>query len=251
MPNDLYKKLIIDRITSFIKESKSINSISHNGLKGSIRETGIGKLLLPLLPVDWDIGKGKIIDSYGNQSAEIDLLFYFKKVFPAIFFSNTLGVYPIESCGFAFEIKSKSTASEIKSTIKKFNKLKTLKLSLPLAEPVYTYDIRPIRVYIALGSDLKNKSEFDRYKEFDPEYLDDPAIECLLIVNKGIWYFRPESRTHSPHWEYYKSDGNYKEVIHLFSLIINQLIQLTAFDAIDMRNYFLDIDEIFELKIIK
>lgn len=123
MPNELYKKLMVERINSFTKESKNIDLINHSALKGSIRESGIGKLFSPLLPYDWEIGKGKIIDSNGNQSSEIDLLFYFKKVFPAIFFSNNLGVYPIESCGFAFEIKSRSTSTEIKSTIKKFNKL--------------------------------------------------------------------------------------------------------------------------------
>ncbi len=251
MPNNLYKELIIDKIISFVKESKSIESITHNGLKGSIRETGLGKLFSPLLPVDWDIGKGKIIDSTGEQSSEIDLLFYYKKVFPAIFFSEELGVYPVESCGFAFEIKTKSTSDEVKTTISKFNKLRTLKISHPFSESVYNYDIRPIRVYIALDSDLKNKSEFDRYKGLDSDYLEDPAIECIVIFNKGIWIYRQECKEHTPHWDFYESDGNYKEVLHLFAIIINQLIQLTTYGSIDVRNYFMDFMEILDLKILK
>lgn len=126
-----------------------------------------------------------------------------------------------------------------------------MNISLPFSETAYSYDIRPIRVYIALSSDLKSKLEFDRYKELDKEYLEDPAIECLVILNKGIWLFRPQDRNYSSHWYYYKSDGNYKELLHLFSVIINQLIQLTTNGTLDMRNYFLDFTEILDLNIIK
>lgn len=237
MPSEIYKKLLLDKIHAFLKESHSIDDISHLGLRGEIRESGLGKLISSLLPAEWDIGTGKIIDSDGKQSPQTHLLIYFKKVFPPIFFSEKLGLFPIESCGFAFEVKSTMTATEIKKTVKNFNVLKALKLQVPFHEIPIVYQMRPIRVCFALKSDLKNGNEFHRYKQHDPEYLENPAIEILCVLNKGLWIYR------KLHWVYYESDKNQKELLHFFGLMINQLISMTTEGTLDMREYFFHFKE--------
>ncbi|MGA2624465.1 MAG: DUF6602 domain-containing protein [Bacteroidota bacterium] len=243
MPNDIYKKLLLDKVRAFLKESRTIEGISHLGLRGEIRESGIGKLISSLLPSEWDIGTGKIIDSEGKQSPQVDLLIYFKKVFPPIFFSEKLGLFPIESCGFAFEVKSTATATEIKKTVKNFNVLKSLQIQTPFHETPIVYQMRPIRVLFALQSDLKKGDEFQRYKKLDPEYLENPAVEILCVLNKGLWIHRAESRNTSPHWEFYDSDKNQRELLHFFGLMINQLISMTTDGSIDMKGYFFELIE--------
>lgn len=243
MSSDVYKKLLVDKIQAFLKESRSVDDISHLGLRGEIRESGFGKLISSLLPIDWDIGTGKIIDSDGKQSPQTDLVVYFKRVFPPIFFSERLGLFPLESCGFAFEVKSTATAAEIKRTVKNFNVLKTLKLQVPFHETAIIYQMRPIRVCFALRSDLKSGSEFERYRQYDPDYLENPSIEVLCVVSKGLWIYRAASKNHSPYWEYYGSDRKQKELLHFFALMINQLISMITEGSIDMKEYFFDFRE--------
>ena len=249
MPSEIYKQIIIDRITSFIKESKSVDLISHLGLRGEIRESGLGKLILDLLPVDWGLGNGKIIDSNNNQSSETDLIIYYKRVFPPIFFSEKVGLFPLETCGFAFEIKTKSTAKEIKTTIKKFCKLREMEIIERWSEVEPEYNIKPIRAYFAIDTDLKQKDEFERYKKLDKDYLVNPAIQILCVVGKGVWFHRPEKEDLNPHWDYFPSDGNHKELIILFSTIINQLISIVTGGGLDMRRYWLDILEIIKREV--
>lgn len=249
MPNVIYKKLLIEKIIFFLKESKHLDSISHKGLRGSIRESGLGKLLSPLLPLDWDIGKGKIIDSEGKQSSEVDLLIYYKKTFPPVFFSEKLGLFPIESCGFVFEVKTTSTATETRTSIKKFRMLEKLEPQRPQNEHYLGFYInRPIKVYFALRSDLNVEDEIIRYHKYDQYCLEEPAVDVICVVNHGTWIFRYETQIHSSCWEFYKSNKTHQELLILFGLILNQLSQE---NELDIRRYWMDFTELLPNKIYK
>ena len=249
MPNVIYKNLLIEKIISFLKESKHLDLISHKGLRGSIRESGLGKLLSPLLPLDWDIGSGKVIDSNGNQSSEIDLLIYYKKTFPPIFFSEKLGLFPIESCGFAFEVKTTSTATETRTSIKKFRMLEKLEPLQPHNEFYQGFYIpKPIKVYFALNSDLTNEDEIIRYHKYDPHCLEEPAADVICIVNRGTWVFRYETDTRSSCWEFYKANKAHDEMFIFFGLILNQLSQE---NELDIREYWINFTELLPNKIYK
>jgi hypothetical protein len=185
MTNSIFKDLIKVNIESMISKSSSIESIDHKGLKGTIREYGIGSLISKYLPQEWTIGHGEIQDSEGNSSAEIDLLIYNLNILPAALFGNELGVYPIESCKYVFEVKTTSTASEIKSTIRKFEKLKQLK-------PTRS-NLIPVRVYFAFRSDLnENINELERYKKYDSKFYIDPAFNVICVIGQGYWFYKQD-----------------------------------------------------------
>lgn len=259
MPSKIYRQILNDRIDTFLRGSKSAELVDHLGLRGEIRESGLGKLIADLLPVDWGIGSGKIIDSNDNQSSETDLIICYKKVFPPIFFQGDkgIGIFPLESCGFAFEIKTKSNSTKIKSTIAKFNKLKTMQIIRPWSDEVPEYRIKPIRVYFALDTDLREESELDRYIKYDTELQSkyDPAIQIICIVGKGLWYFHNEEDYDdepTTYWNFYPNEGNHEELIILFGTIVNQIISIVTFGGLDMKRYLLEpIDEIMARKIIR
>lgn len=218
MPNKFYKDQIIKRIKSFVEDSNLIESLEHNGMKGEIRESGLGKLFSEFLPSNWDIGSGKIIDSEGNQSPQIDLLIYNKNIIPPIMLSAQQGVYPYESVGFAFEIKTTSNALEIKKTINNFKQLRSLK-------KIEGSRYRPVRIYFAIKSDLKEKTEFERYKELDENYNTSPAIESICVINKGYWTYKPVQKPNGEifsNWMETESD-NFSEVIFLLAGVINSI----------------------------
>lgn len=56
MPSKIYRQIFIDRIDSFLRESKSAGLLHHFGLRGEIRESGLGQLLFDILPIDSGIG---------------------------------------------------------------------------------------------------------------------------------------------------------------------------------------------------
>ncbi len=127
MSESYYRQRLMSEFLRLVNESKDASLISHPVLKGNIREFGLGRLISQILPDGWDIGKGQIHDSFGNQSGEIDLIIYNKKIIPPLLFNEKEGIYPIESVLYIFEIKSKSTLKEISTTIEKFTKVRNLK----------------------------------------------------------------------------------------------------------------------------
>jgi len=250
MPNKIFKKLLESRISSFIAESEIAKEVGHFGMQGSIRESGLGKLISQLLPSDWDIGHGKVIDSYNNQSCESDLIIFYKKILPSIFFqgSNDNWFFPIETVGFIFEVKTTSTAKEVKDMVGKFRRLKALERIAPFSEEyVPTIEIRPIPVYFALDSDLKNKTELERYFEYDENYKTDPLVKIICVLSEGIWLFRKDEEDDC-YWSFYShsEDYRYKEILKLLSVVVDQTNSIHDGGA-SMSRYvlpFLDFEDI-------
>lgn len=198
-----------------IAESNAIGTIKHMGLQGSYREYGLGNLMTKLLPSEWDVGSGQIQNSEGEQSCETDLLIFNKQALPPLMFNSNSGVFPIESCDYVFEVKTTSTAKEIQTTIKKFDKLNTLK----------SLSKSPLKVYFAFNSNVKN--EFERYKKHDGNYATNPSIPILCIVGQGYWWFQRQydeyGKLEYSYWNYIKADGQNYEVTCLLAGIINTL----------------------------
>ena len=251
MPNKIYQDILKVNIAKLIAESSAINIIGHCGIKGSIREFGLGNLILKYLPHEFDIGKGQIQDFNGMQSSETDIIIFHKGILPHILFSDDLGIYPIESCMYSLEVKTKSTANEIKTTIEKFNSLLKLNPLSPknINHPFHQLKIRfkefhPQRTYFAYSSDLSNKTEFERYKELDPQFDIMPAINIICVLGQGYWFFNKEVYKNNDNdelirtkWLFCPSNDNY-ELIALIAGIINTLLQRKNYPS--FGNYILD-----------
>lgn len=218
MPNIFFQDLLKTDIKTLISESLSIDKISHQGIKGNIREYGFGKLLSKYLPLDWDIGKGQIHDSDGLESSETDVLIFNKNIIPPILFGELLGLYPLESCKYAFEIKTKSTATEIQTTIDKFRTLQKLK-SITGVNEIH-------RVYLALSSDLTKTSELERYKKYDPNFSTNPAANVIMVLGQGYWYYvqghKDDGNLYGA-WQFCEPQNDNFELGFLLGGIINTL----------------------------
>lgn len=219
MPNKFFQEILEKDIKGLLDESLAIDEITHQGLKGNIREQGFGRLLQKYLPQDWDIGKGQIHDYKGAQSAETDLIIYNKNMLPPVFFGDLIGLYPLESCYYAIEVKTKSSSKEIKTTIQKFETLKKL---VPI-NSVYTTR----KVYFALSSDLENHTnELERYKKYDPNFYSDPAIPIICVIGQGYWYYSQGTKQDGKlygYWQHFKPEDHNYEIAFLMGGIINTI----------------------------
>jgi hypothetical protein len=129
---------------------------------------------------------------------------------------GSFGLYPLESCRYAIEIKSRSTSTEIKTTINKFRKIKQLK-SLVGINKIHT-------VYFAYDSDIDKSDELERYKRLDEYFQIDPSINVLCVIGKGYWFYcqdKPSGSTITTYWLFQTPQVNNYEVASFVVGVIN------------------------------
>ncbi|MDF0591187.1 hypothetical protein P0O15_08405 [Methanotrichaceae archaeon Mx] len=230
-------------IETAIKEAEVAGGVEHAGMIGRIREIAIKNLFRPLLTKNISIGYGKIVDSFGVQSKETDVILYSKDILPAILFSSheDIGLFPVEACIYAIEVKSKATATELKDAIEKARSLRELKY----APGIYDIEGRSIQhrltpvipAFFAFDSDLKGDvhAEINRYAKIDKDGDFNPLIPVMCIVGKGYWYYRrlttPDNDSIGKWW-FWKANEEHDEVIAFLGAILN-----TIPDSIALRGH--------------
>lgn len=131
MTNELFRNHAITLIRTAVMQASSAAGINHAGLRGRVREITVENLLRPFLLGQFDIGTGKITDFEGNQSAETDIVIYSRNILPPIMYSERDGIFPIEACFYALEVKSKVTSEEIADSVQKAATLWQIKSLAP------------------------------------------------------------------------------------------------------------------------
>jgi len=87
--------------------------VEHNGEKGSFREAFVINLLQQFLPVQFGIGSGVVVDKWGVQSPQVDIVVYDKRMMPPILDKGGHGIYPLDSVLRVIEVKSVVDSSAI------------------------------------------------------------------------------------------------------------------------------------------
>lgn len=222
MSNDLIK----GKVLSIIKQTYEVyqctsHYINHNGLKGTFNEYGFVTLIKELLPKNYSIGKGVIIDTTNSQSCEADVIIYENTDINPILFGPDSGVFPIETCRYVLEIKTVSTAREIQDAIKKAAILKSMK-SINGQMPIFSY--------FAFSSDLTNGDEFNRYYKYEKNISSNKTIDTICVVNNGYWYksctFHNNVQLNIS-WQGIKTDGLFEEVLSFIAGILNTINRKT------------------------
>ena len=125
MPNAFFRDRAIARIRDAINSSARVLSIDHMGVRGDLRELAVEELLRPFLPARYSFATGKIADSTGRQSSQVDLAVYDPSELPALL-SGRLGMVPIETCLSTIEVKTKLTGEEFASATSNAESVRSL-----------------------------------------------------------------------------------------------------------------------------
>ena len=161
------------KITTLKNNYKTNSNVKHQGIKGGLNENELSSLIKEVIPQRYKIEKVIIENSKGAQSNETDILIYDDEILPA-YIKNDLSFVPVEAVKYAFEVKSKLTAKEIKTTIDKFENYKSIGGSSPT-------------VLFSFSSNTKGH-ELSRYKEQDTNFFTNPAVTVLCISNKSYYF---------------------------------------------------------------
>jgi hypothetical protein len=126
----LYREIVLERVRAAIGAARAVRGLSHQGLKGQIREVLVRELFQPILPPTIGIGRGCIISSFDEEkSGEQDVILFDRRILPPILYDASLGIFPIESVLFVIEVKSTLTAAELKKSHSSASQLYSLKMA--------------------------------------------------------------------------------------------------------------------------
>jgi hypothetical protein len=224
--NTAYRDLILARVQAAVGAAKAVTNITHKGLKGQLREIVIRDLFRPLLPSDVGTGTGEIISAGNRQSRQQDVVIFDRSILPPILLEESTGIFPIEAVLYAIEVKSKITATEIKSSHVSATQL----LGFDYQSGIYdefdkaTPHIvgKVISSVLAFDTDLspEGENDIDRYNRIRGS--DYPAIQAICVVGRGYWYWFHDR------WETWRRTYEFEEVVGFIAGVINTYRRIAA-----------------------
>lgn len=192
--NSVFKNNFQRNVASAISDAHAASDVAHPALTGQVREILVSRMLRPVLISEVNIGTGKIVNSQGKLSKQIDVILYASQILPPSLYDEKTGLFPIESCLYSIEVKSKLNATNLKEAIDKAVSVH----SLPVLQSEHwtgTTIVKsgtplPVNTLFAFSSDLTNggKSEIERYRELDKNANTKPAFQAICVIGKGYWY---------------------------------------------------------------
>lgn len=162
------------KISALKSEFQVNKDIEHQGVKGGLNENELASLIRSVIPQRFQVTKGIIENSKGEQSNETDILIYDDEILP-LYIKDDLTFVPVEAVKYNFEVKSRLDSQEIKTTIQKFQNFRKIGGLAPT-------------VLFGFSTDIKG-SELSRLKKYDPNFFTNPAIGVFCSSNK-CYYFK-------------------------------------------------------------
>lgn len=231
-----FKDHLLANINKLVYLSEIAQSIKHHGIHGRLKEIVIEELIKPYLPSYMNVCSGKVINSLGEESSQIDIIIYVPDIIPPALLKQDIGLIPVESVLATLEVKSKLTSTKLKEGILNGVSIKNLDFH-PAVRKEHS-DFHNIPSYLfSYSSDLTEikKTECDRIKESVEKYGIDnrgqiihAPISGVCILNKAFikFEFHDEFSKGDPkryQWIQFNSvKGSYEEVIYFISSVIDQ-----------------------------
>lgn len=165
--------------------------VAHDGEKGAFREFFLAELIRPFVPKHFGVGSGVIVDAYGHQSKQSDVVIYDHRLMPPILLSGDRGVFPIDSVLAVVDVKSTLKASHYKTLVEAgrrvFPRTSENPNGLTIATPGTLDDNQttyPLYAVFGYTSDAY-RDEFERLE--DQVTGGKHYIRLIGVLNKGVW----------------------------------------------------------------
>jgi Domain of unknown function (DUF6602) len=157
----------------------------------------------------------------GNSSSETDLIIYNRRSIPPIMWSEREGMFPIEACMYAIEVKSKLTSTTLKDTLKKAKILLNLKERRRSMRGLAIKTTIPVTLF-AFDSDVNGMSkEMDRYFRYDSNGETNPLVNVICIAKNGYAAFGPLTGNE---WCGDNSEEDQRHIISFIMGVVNTLL---------------------------
>jgi hypothetical protein len=197
-----------------------VGGLEHQGERGIFRELFISQLIHPLLPFQFGIGSGIVIDKTLKQSRQCDLIIYDRRLLPPILVAEGRGIYPIDSVLAVVEVKSKLKARDHKQFSDAARRLN------PNGLRIYTRGkleqnktLYPLYAVFAYTSNSK-KSEIDQLNKNAPDH--ENSVRLIGVLDKGVWWFDGDK------WRSEPNNDKIKNSTIFLSYLLNRLVDTAS-----------------------
>ena len=173
-------------IKGLVEEARALKNLDHDTLKGQLIELFTSRIVSKFLTSQFGVGTGVIINQIGEQSKQIDIIIYDRRILPPFIEERKIGVYPAECVMAAIEIRSwvyKETIKEYSDSAKKlFNEIYK-----PESSHYRDYEVlRPFYSLVGFYDDEIFKNE--KPEEILSWMMDNATpLFGVCIVNKLSW----------------------------------------------------------------
>ena len=206
------------------------DNITHDGLLGRFKEIFLNELLEPYLGPFMKACTGIVIDSFGKQSKQIDIIIYDSEIIPPALLKKEAGVIPVESVLATIEVKSTLKAGTLKDAVLNGISVKELNFHPSVIKTITLHNI-PSYLF-AFKSDLKGKkkTEIERVVESIEKYgigsKGDPycaPISGVCVASKTFIYFSAfkENNPVKNMWYEFENVELYDEILKFILSIID------------------------------
>lgn len=113
----MIQELIEHKIRTSYELYKAAGLLDHGGEKGSLRELFLIDLIQSIIPHQFGIGSGIIVDKWKRQSKQHDIIVYDKRLIPPLLTEGRGGIFPVDSVLRVVEIKSTLTKNDVEQYI--------------------------------------------------------------------------------------------------------------------------------------
>jgi hypothetical protein len=131
-----YRQVAIHNIEKAMAAANASSSIKHTLIRGRLREIVVSELIQPFLTPHTKVASGTIVDHYGNQSGQIDVILYDERITPPVLLTASEGIIPCHSVLATIEVKASLNSTELRKAVENARSVKLLKYeydSLPLS----------------------------------------------------------------------------------------------------------------------
>jgi hypothetical protein len=180
----MFQKILGARIKELWNLYEATGELNHPGEKGLLREIFVRRLVESVLPPHYGVGSGVVVDKWGRQSPQIDLLVFDRRRMPPIFEEHGHGIYPLDAVLRVIEVKrllDRLALDQFKKTIDAFNPKNTEGLKLAAAgklEEGWSY--YPLCIMFAYKTNLGNLSEAIAQSNLESH------AAMIFVATKGI-----------------------------------------------------------------
>lgn len=183
----MFDAILSSKIEQLWSLYKATVDVSHPGEKGSFRELFVRSLISSMIPFHYGVGSGVVVDKWGRQTPQVDLLIYDKRLLPPLMEELGHGIYPFDSVLRLIEVKSTFQKNDIGQLLKlcesvdpknknglkmaSKGKLSGGKSNYPFVSLI-SYDTKVADVKSAVEKDFSNLSQY---------------VSQICMLEKGVY----------------------------------------------------------------
>lgn len=254
----LIKTLFSSLQDEMLVKLKQAQVMSHPGDKGNSTELDWLNWFEQYLPKRYSVTKGKVVDSCGNESDQIDIIIYDRQYSPLVFSYNGVNYITAESVYAVFEVKQELNKEYIEYAGKKAESVRRLvRTSAPI---VYSTGLKPSKplhkIFAGLLTTKTSWVEVDKNLKnnlvglTNNQELD--VICSLDEISCSVQYKRTEINflgKSSGEMVTVQIDRNKERdiLMHLFLTVLTKLQIIGTVPAIEFDKYFSDVASLEEM----